>query len=53
MGKPNPAYDDDAFASDFSEEWNGRRNAVPEHLAEVKDRRRGLARRFSTSPSTG
>jgi hypothetical protein len=39
-GKPNPAYDDDAFASDFSEDWNGRRNAIPEHLAEVRDRRR-------------
>jgi hypothetical protein len=38
--KPNPAYDDDAFASDFSEGWNGRRDAIPAHLAEVRDRRR-------------
>lgn len=39
-GKPNPTYDNDAFASDFSNEWNGRRDAIPEHLAEVKDRKR-------------
>jgi hypothetical protein len=39
-GRPNPTYDDDAFASDFSDQWNGRRDAVPGHLAEVKDRRR-------------
>jgi hypothetical protein len=39
-GKPNPTYDNDAFASDFSEDWNGRRDAIPEHLAEVRDRRR-------------
>jgi hypothetical protein len=38
--KPNPNYDNDAFASDFSDEWNGRRDAIPQYLAEVKDRRR-------------
>jgi hypothetical protein len=38
--RPNLAYDNDAFASDFSDEWNGRRDAVPAHLAEVKDRKR-------------
>jgi hypothetical protein len=38
--KPNRNYDNDAFASDFSDEWNGRRGAIPEHLAEVEDRNR-------------
>jgi hypothetical protein len=38
--KPNANYDNDAFASDFSEQWNGRRGAIPQYLAEVKDRRR-------------
>ncbi len=38
--KPKPAHHNDAFASDFSEEWNERRGAIPHHLAEVKDRRR-------------
>jgi hypothetical protein len=38
--KPKEQYEDDAFASDFSAEWNERRNAIPPHLAEVKDRRR-------------
>jgi hypothetical protein len=38
--KPNPNYDNDAFASDFSDEWNGRRDAIPPNLAEVKDRNR-------------
>lgn len=38
--KPNPKYDNDAFASDFSDEWNGRRGAIPPNLAEVKGRNR-------------
>jgi hypothetical protein len=38
--KPNPNYDNDAFASDFFNQWNGRRDAIPQHLAEVKDRNR-------------
>jgi len=38
--KPNPKYDNDAFASDFSDEWNGRRDAIPPNLAEIKDRNR-------------
>lgn len=38
--KPNPNYDNDAFASDFGDEWNGRRDAIPPYLAEVKDRNR-------------
>jgi hypothetical protein len=39
-GKPNAKYDNDAFASEFSDEWNGRRGAVPLHLGEVRDRNR-------------
>ena len=38
--KPKPKYDNDAFASDFSDEWNGRRGAIPPNLAEVKGRNR-------------
>lgn len=38
--KPNPKYDNDAFASDFSDEWSGRRGAIPPNLAEVKGRNR-------------
>lgn len=38
--KPNPRYGNDAFASDFSKEWSGRRDAIPQYLSEVKDRRR-------------
>ena len=50
--KPNPKYDNDAFASDFSDEWNGRRDAIPPNLAEVKDRHR-FGEEVSTSPTTG
>jgi hypothetical protein len=39
-GKPNPRFDNDAFASDFTDDWKGRRGAVPEHLAMVQDRGR-------------
>lgn len=39
-GKPNPRFDNDAFASDFSDDWNGRRGSVPAHLAMVRDRER-------------
>lgn len=38
--KPNPKWDNDAFASDFSDRWNGLRGAIPQHLAEVRDRKR-------------
>lgn len=38
--KPNPRWSNDAFASEFSDEWNGRRDAIPQHLAEVKHRNR-------------
>jgi hypothetical protein len=36
-GKPKPKFDNDAFASDFSDDWNGRRGAIPAHLRLVKD----------------
>lgn len=39
-GKPNPRYDNDAFAFHFSDEWKGRRGGVPPNLAEVDDRGR-------------
>jgi hypothetical protein len=39
-GKPNPKYDNDAFASEFADGWNERRGPVPVHLAEVRDRKR-------------
>jgi hypothetical protein len=39
-GKPNKKYDNDAFASDFSQRWNERRGAIPKALAEVRDRKR-------------
>ncbi len=39
-GKPNINHGNDAFASDFSDKWNGRRDAVPRHLAEVKKHKR-------------
>lgn len=39
-GKPNPKYENDAFASEFSDQWNGRRGPVPLYLAEVRDRNR-------------
>ncbi len=35
--KPNPRYGNDAFASDFSDEWNGRRGSRPPRLKEVDD----------------
>jgi hypothetical protein len=39
-GKPNPRFDNDAFAFHFSDEWKGRRGGVPPNLAEVDDRGR-------------
>lgn len=39
-GKPNSRYDNDAFASHFSEEWSGRRGAIPPNLAAIDDRGR-------------
>jgi hypothetical protein len=38
--KPNPNYDNDALACYFSDEWNGRRGAIPANLAEVDERGR-------------
>jgi hypothetical protein len=39
-GRPNPKYENDAFASEFSDRWNRQRGSVPLHLAEVRDRNR-------------
>jgi hypothetical protein len=38
--KGNENYDNDAFAFQFSNEWNGRRGAIPPNLAKIKDNAR-------------
>jgi hypothetical protein len=39
-GKGNDNYDDDAYAFHFSDEWNGRRGAIPPNLMKIKDDKR-------------
>lgn len=36
-GKGNANHDDDAYAFHFSDEWNGRRGAIPPNLLKIKD----------------